>query len=55
MMVSNTLMQIKPLSCKPLGLRGQTPRFHEDTARAFLRSCLHSDLLGDPERPHEAS
>lgn len=48
-MVSNTLMQIKPLSRKPRGLRGQTPRFHEDTARAFLRSCLHLDLLADPE------
>lgn len=48
-MISNTLIQIKPLSCKPLVLRGQTPRCHEDTARAFLRTCLHLVLLGDPE------
>lgn len=47
-MVSNTLIQIKPFSCKPMVLRGQPPSCCGDRAGDFLRTYLPLECFRRP-------
>lgn len=50
-MLSNTLMQIKPFSCKSLVARGQPPKVLWGHGWAFLRTCLHLGALQQTLEP----